>query len=197
MKTLLNQVNMAMFTRPEIWIGLLGVISSFYLLIAIVWSIFFPDKRVWPPNEATAGLKVRVWLATVTIFACAFILGVMDWNALEWPLEIRWGLGLPLIILGNLIVWRGVQEIGMNATSGDVDKLKTNGLYSWSRNPQYLADILILIGWFVLSASIWASPIILLGMLALFLAPLAEEPWLENAYGDAYSAYKKNVRRYF
>ena len=197
MKTLLNQVNIAMFTRPEIWIGLLGVISSFYLLIAIVWSIFFPDKRVWPPNKATTGLKIRVWLATVTIFACAFILGVMDWNALEWRPEIRWGLGLPLIILGNLIVWRGVQEIGMDATSGDVDQLKTNGLYSWSRNPQYVADIFILIGWWALSASIWASPIVLLGISALLFAPLAEEPWLENVYGEAYSAYKKDVRRYF
>ena len=197
MKTLLNLVNTAMFTRPEIWIGLLGVISSFYLLIAIVWSIFFPDKRVWPPNEATTGLKVRVWLATVTIFASAFILGVMDWNALEWRPEIRWGLGLPLIILGNLIVWRGVQEIGMDATSGDVDQLKTNGLYSWSRNPQYVADMLILIGWGVLSASSWANPILLLGVLVLLLAPFAEEPWLENTYGNEYANYKEAVRRYF
>ena len=186
-----------MFTRPEIWIGLLGVISSFYLLIAIFWSIFFPDKRVWPPNEATTGLKFRAWSATVTIFACAFILGVMDWNAMEWPSEIRWGLGLPLIILGNLIVWRGVQEIGLDATSGDVDQLKTSGLYSWSRNPQYVADIFILIGWGILSASNWANPILLLGVLVLLLAPFAEEPWLESTYGDDYANYKKTVRRYF
>lgn len=189
-------MSMAMLTKPEIWIALVGLLSAFYLLIAIIWSIIYPEKRIWPPKIATAGLKLRVWAATIAIFTSAFILGVLDWNALEWPAPFRWGLGFPLIILGNLFVWRGVFEIGANATSGEIDQLKTNGLYAWSRNPQYVADIFILLGWFAFSASIWASPIVFLGILVLLLAPLAEESWLKNAYGESYSAYKKDVRRY-
>lgn len=174
-----------------------GLLAGAYMLGMLLWSIAYPQRRVWPPVEATAGLKIRVWLATTLIFAAAFTLGLMDWNRLDWLVFIRWGIGLPLIIIGNLVVWGGVAKIGIEATSGEATGLKTDGLYSWSRNPQYMADIAILLGWVVLSASLWAMPVLLLGLVVLLVAPFAEEPWLQQQYGTAYRDYKMTVRRYF
>jgi protein-S-isoprenylcysteine O-methyltransferase Ste14 len=54
----------------------------------------------------------------------------------------------------------------------------------------------ILIGWAMLSASGWAMAIACLGVIVLAFAPLAEEPWLEKAYGRQYRDYKLQVRRY-
>ena len=103
---------------------------------------------------------------------------------------------MPLILAGNAIVWMGVRKIGFGATSGEVAELKTDGLYGYSRNPQYVADMAILLGWAVLSASVWASVIASIGVVVLAVAPLAEEPWLENIYGSQFREYKMQVRRY-
>ena len=70
---------------------LIASVAGLYLLVALVWSILRPDRRVWPPKEATTGLKVRVWAATIAIFAAGFAVGLMDWNELNWP--IRSALG--------------------------------------------------------------------------------------------------------
>jgi protein-S-isoprenylcysteine O-methyltransferase Ste14 len=174
----------------------LGMAAATYMLGMLLWSIARPERRTWPPQKATTALKLRVWVITITIFAAAFLLGVMDWNRFGWPAYSRWAIGVPLILIGNVAVWWGVNKIGYAATSGEASGLKTDGLYRWSRNPQYVADIVILIGWAVLAASLWALPVLTLGFGVLAIAPYAEEPWLEERYGQAYSDYRLVVRRY-
>lgn len=175
---------------------LVGLLAGAYMLGMLLWSIVQPKRRIWPPDDATTAIKFRVWFMTILIFAAAFFLGVLDWNRFDWPASVRWVIGLPLIIIGNIVVWRGVHKIGMGATSGEATGLKTDGLYKWSRNPQYMADIIILIGWGILAASLWTIPVLAVGLAVLLVAPLAEEPWLEEIYGQAYRDYKSSVRRY-
>ena len=127
-----------MSIEPRILTLIIGIMAGTYMLGMLLWSIAYPERRIWPPDNATTAIKFRVWFMTVTIFAAAFFLGVMDWNSFNWPASIRWGIGLPFIIIGNVVVWRGVHKIGMAATSGEASGLKTDGLYNWSRNPQYV-----------------------------------------------------------
>ena len=189
-------MGMTMLTNVEIGALVIGGTAGIYLLGAFAWSVAFPDRRIWPPNEATTGIKVRVWMATVAICGATFLLGGVNWNSFDWPAAVRWGVGVPLILVGNSIVWIGVRKIGFGATSGEVAELETDGPYRYSRNPQYVADMAILIGWAMLSASGWAMAIACLGVIVLAFAPLAEEPWLEKAYGRQYRDYKLQVRRY-
>lgn len=186
-----------MLTDIELLSVVVAACSGLYLLGAFAWSIMFPKRRVWPPKAATRGIKLRVWIATIAIFGAAFVLGVVNWNDFGWPAPLRWGLGVPMILAGNVIVWMGVRKIGLGATSGEVAVLKTDGLYQYSRNPQYVADMVILMGWAVLSASGWAVAIAGLGITTLAAAPHAEEPWLDANYGDQFRDYKRQVRRYF
>lgn len=185
-----------MLNSLEIVSVLIGSVAGSYLLGAFAWSIAFPDRRVWPPKEATTGIKFRVWLATIAIFGATFVLGVVNWNSFGWSAPVRWSVGVPLILMGNLVVWMGVRKIGFGATSGEVAELKTDGPYRYSRNPQYVADMVILLGWAVLSASGWAVCIASIGVVVLAVAPLAEESWLEDNYGDQFQEYKMRVRRY-
>lgn len=187
---------MTMLSNVEIFSVLVGVIAGFYLLAALGWSIAFPKRRIWPPKQATTSIKLRVWLATVSIFAATLVLGIANWNSFDWPVFVRWGIGPTLMVVGNVVVWMGVRKIGLGATSGEVAELKTDGLYRYSRNPQYVADMAILVGWAVLSASGWATFIAAFGVLVLAAAPFAEEPWLEDTYGADYRTYKAKVRRY-
>ncbi|MEP3331136.1 isoprenylcysteine carboxylmethyltransferase family protein [Sedimentitalea sp.] len=187
---------MTMLTKIEIVAVLAGSVAGLYLLSAFAWSIAFPDRRIWPPENATMGIKFRVWFATIAIFGATFVLGITNWNSFDWPASVRWGVGLPLIFAANAIVWMGVRKIGFGATSGEVAELKTDGLYRYSRNPQYVADMVILLGWAVLSASGWAVYVAGIGVAVLTAAPLSEEPWLETNYGDQFRDYKTRVRRY-
>lgn len=173
-----------------------GLSATIALLAMLLWSIAFPDRRLWPPEKSTLLNQLVVWGLTIATFASALALGVVDWNSLEWPSTLRWGLGLPLIVAGNLVVWKAVFNIGMKATSGEADELKTDGFYRYSRNPQYMADIVILIGWAVLCASISSLPVVATGIAVLLIAPLAEEPWLKRVYRTPYRDYLQEVRRY-
>jgi len=100
-----------------LWLSL-GFFAAVTMIAMIVWSILFPDKRIWPPNISTPTNRIFVWAITLTIFASAILLAMLDWNSFGWPTVPRWGIGLPLIIAGNWFAWRGALNLGMETTSG-------------------------------------------------------------------------------
>lgn len=180
-----------------IYIFAAGAVSTLWALGIVIWSILVPHKRLWPLPELTPLIFTLIWVPTYLAFGSVIVLSIMDWNHFGWPSALRWGIGLPLIIIGHFAVWHGVRLLGLKATSGAPDALKTKGLYRYSRNPQYTTDIAMLLGWTILSASLWPVPLILVLIAALLLAPLAEEPWLQQVYGAEYEVYCKKTRRFF
>ena len=165
-------------------------------LIAMGWSVLYPDRRIWPPQSYGPQTPVVVWGVTYTFFGAIIALGVLGWGEASIADPMQYVLGPLLILLGNLAVWSEVIRFGLPQTGGAVGQLKVDGLYRYSRNPQYIADVGILIGWALLSASVIAIPAIVAGILVLLIAPFAEEPWLEEQYGQPYRDYKAMVRRY-
>ncbi|TKZ20589.1 hypothetical protein FAP39_09870 [Shimia litoralis] len=67
----------------------------------------------------------------------------------------------------------------------------------YSCNPQYVADITMIVGWIVLCASAVAALVGSAGIVVLIAAPFAEEPWLEEQYGSAFKDYEAKARRFF
>ncbi len=171
-------------------------VCAFCLSAMLAWSIRFPGRRLWPVGTLTVTNQLLIWVPTVMIFTCVIVLGLIGWNDMGWPAAARIGLGIPLIVVGNVVVWRGVFSIGVKATSGAASDLNTSGLYRWSRNPQYVADIAILAGLAILSGATLASLAAASGIAVLALAPFAEEPWLKSIHGQEYIAYSKQARRY-
>lgn len=183
-------------TVPETTFLLAGLLAGILLNSVLLWSFLYPTRRVWPPTSFNMKTPAIAWLLTVVVFASAIALGALGWGTLGLPMWVRWGLGLLLVVAGNVVVWSGVHHIGMDATSGAEAELVTSELYSHSRNPQYVADICILIGIGLLSAAFWVWPVIVVGVVALILAPFAEEPWLQEKYGAAFDAYRVSTRRF-
>ena len=177
-------------------LSIIGLAIAGQTLAAIIWSIAKPSQRFWPPQRYTWVTPIVVWLPTFTLFAVIVAIGVLDWGRIELPVWLRFGVGGVLIVLGNLAVWAEVAGFGIAQTGGAEGVLKTNGLYRYSRNPQYVADTSMLIGWGLLAASVSAIPVIIAAIAVLLVAPFAEEPWMQETYGDEYEAYKKRVRRY-
>ena len=75
--------------------------------------------------------------------------------------------------------------------------LVTGGVYRWTRNPMYLAMLLLLIAWACIVSN-WAA----LAMLPLFVAYLnrfqigPEERALQARFGAEFESYRRKVRRW-
>ncbi|MGR3512273.1 MAG: methyltransferase family protein [Paracoccaceae bacterium] len=113
------------------------------------------------------------------------------------PAWMRYGLGIPTVVLSNIAVWSAVRRFGIAQTGGAEGTLKTDGLYRYSRNPQYVADAVMIFGWLVLSSSAATLLVGATSIFALLIAPLAEESWMKERYGRVYEAYMKVTPRYF
>lgn len=174
----------------------IGIVIAFGTLAAIVWSMAYPERRLWPPKQYTTLTPILVWVPTFPLFGTMIAVGVMEWGSWTIPAAIRYGLGGTLIVLGNLGVWSEVVKFGVDQTGGASGLLRTGGLYRYSRNPQYVSDMMIVVGWVIMSASPSVFVIGLVSVLVLIVAPFAEEPWLRRTYGEQYDDYASKVRRF-
>ena len=166
-------------------------------LAAVMWSIVRPNHRIWPPKAFSPAMAIMCWGGTLAFFGAVIGLGILGWGGISLPNWLRYGVGPVLIVAGNAGVWFEVAGFGVDQTMGAEGELKTGGLYRYSRNPQYVCDIAILVGFGLLSASALALPAILVGITVLIAFPFAEESWLEERYGAAYFNYRSIVRRFF
>ena len=184
---------LAITSTVLIFVGLVGAAIA---IGAILWSIVHPATRIWPPVQYSRETTLIVWGTTLLLIVSIFGLGVIGWGQWEIPYTVRFGVGTTLTVVGNVGVWYEVTRFGFKQTSGAIGTLKTTGLYRYSRNPQYVSDIVLLLGWALLFASLVAWPVILATIIVLLIAPLSEEIWMEEHYGEAYLKYKSQVRRY-
>lgn len=117
----------------------------------------------------------------------------VDWLAL---------LGFALLFAGTVLLLWCVREFyvagkGTLAPWSPPRQLVTSGPYRFSRNPMYVAVLLVLLGW---SAG-FHSHVLLVYALAVMVAfqvriLLGEEPWLARTHGDQWRAYAARVPRW-
>jgi protein-S-isoprenylcysteine O-methyltransferase Ste14 len=181
------------FVQIIFWIDV-GVV--YFLIFGAIWSIAIPEKRVWPPPGKQSWQYRLTWLCFYLVFLINAILFVLDWNLLGNKGFARLFVGVPLIILGGLLVSWGIVTLGVKNTSGLRDGIVKTGPYRFTRNPQYLGDILLFIGLSVVSNSwmLWVTHILI--SILFLMVPLTEEPWLEAIYGEEYLQYKKSTSRF-
>lgn len=174
-----------------------GVGAAALAIATLGYSIAQPHRRLWPPLHPQDKLTgVLAWALTLLIFGAALGVGLMEWGRFALPLWLRFTMGGLLVFLGNLAVWSCVTDVGMAQTSGATGQLHTTGLYAWSRHPQYVAGMGILLGWTLLSASLSVAIIAALGSAALMLAAVAEEPWLARQHPDTWHHYAARTPRF-
>lgn len=174
-----------------------GCAIAFATIGGLLWSIRHPDRRRWPPqNYHPVRTPMTVWGPTSVLVAILMALAVMNWGRLPLAGWVRYGFGVPLIVVGNIVIVAVVSGFGFHQTGGAVGTLKTTDAYRYSRNPQYAADIAMMVGWMLLSASAALLPVGLLTIAVLILAPFAEEPWMRRTYGADYDAYATKTRRF-
>jgi protein-S-isoprenylcysteine O-methyltransferase Ste14 len=109
---------------------------------------------------------------------------------------------LAIAIGSTLLVWTVrdfyVAGRGTLAPWAAPKRLVEVGLYRWTRNPMYVAVVLVVLGW----AAWFGSTGLVAYAAALAVAfhlrtVLYEEPRLEKAFGDDWRVYRERVPRWF
>jgi protein-S-isoprenylcysteine O-methyltransferase Ste14 len=76
-------------------------------------------------------------------------------------------------------------------------QLITTGIFSWSRNPLYLAGVVFFIGLAALLNSIWLLILLVPTVAAVhFILIAPEERYLAAKFGEPYRQYGMSVRRW-
>src|SRR5262245_13535732 len=111
----------------------------------------------------------------------------------------NWAIGFVLIVIGEWIRLAGVAAAGTvtRRRSREVQRLVTYGIFRWVRNPLYVGNFLIWMGFVVISGVWWFLPIAaLLFAIQCSLIVSYEEGVLESIFGQEYLDYKKTTPRW-
>ena len=173
----------------------IALITGYLYILLLVWSILAPRHRIWPPGAVSWKLYLS-WTVFYLVVGLAVALMILDWNTWSIPPEIRFGIGVPLAALGLGLVSWGIRTLGLKNTHGVRDRFILDGPYRFTRNPQYLGDIILLAGIILIVNSVLLAVVNLLIILSFILMPLSEEPWLEEQYGEEYLQYKSRTPRF-
>jgi protein-S-isoprenylcysteine O-methyltransferase Ste14 len=111
-----------------------------------------------------------------------------------------WLAGTVLIVAGELVRIAGVAAAGTvtRRRSRDVQRLVTYGIFGWVRNPLYVGNFLIWLGFGVGSGVWWFLPlaVVLFAVEYTFIVRY-EEGVLESIFGAEYLEYKRRTPRWF
>jgi protein-S-isoprenylcysteine O-methyltransferase Ste14 len=134
----------------------------------------------------------RGWLPVPFIVIPLLVPGIMS--------SVNWTIGGLLIALGEIVRLSGVAAAGTvtRRRSRNVQRLVTYGIFAWVRNPLYVGNFLIWMGFVVISGVLWFLP----AAIALFafeysLIVRYEEGVLESIFGEEYRTYKATVPRWW
>ena len=172
------------------------VLILIVLLIGAMWSVAYPAKRIWPPPGRGFWQYRLTWACFYLVFALNAALLILDWNSWLFENNLRLIVGIPLALIGALLVSWGVAALGARNTSGLKGGFVSSGPYRFTRNPQYLGDMILFVGLSVIANSLylWITHVLLI--IVFTVVPLAEETWLEDQYGGPYIEYKRGSSRF-
>lgn len=147
-------------------------------MIVKLGNFFFRYRNFFFPV-----LYATLFIPTVAVFASETLAFVLGLTIILFGITTRCStIGLEYIVRGGL--YRNIYA----------DKLVTEGIYSICRNPMYLGNLSILLGFGIFANSALFTFIIFPAYLFIYFAIIkAEESFLSGMFGDEFTAYKKNV----
>lgn len=174
-----------------------GTIMGVTLVVLLIVSLLVPRWRIWPtPGDGSVQGYV-FWPLFRSLNVLCFAAALLDrtpWLGL--PLWLR-GLALAALAASIALFVYAFRVLGRDNSYCATDGLVTGGIYQWTRNPQNAMLILVYTCLGLAADSLSAIVLCTLMVAVYALMVLCEEPWLEQAYGDAYRSYCATVPRFF
>ena len=148
--------------------------------------------------EQTTAARLGAWLFRYRgVLPVPFLLIPLLWPGRQTA--VGWLIGALFIVAGEACRMAGVAAAGTvtRRRSRDVQRLVTYGVFAWMRNPLYVGNFLIWLGFVIGSGVLWFLPIaIVLFAIEYTLIVRYEEGVLESIFGAEYVAYKQRTSRW-
>ncbi len=177
-----------------------SIAAAILLDVTLLATLAASRLQMWPPPGRDTWQYRLTWTLFTLSFVGFLIVGGLDAGSLGLR---RWIGEAGSLIVGSTVFMGGTAianyamgYIGHRAALGLEAELVTDGPYAVSRNPGYVGDLLLIVGYVILTDSRLAAIVGAGGAVWFLLAPFAEEPWLERQYGEAYRRYRARVPRW-
>jgi protein-S-isoprenylcysteine O-methyltransferase Ste14 len=176
---------------------IVGAAIAAVLLGLLVLTLLLPPFRIWPTPAPGSWQGYVFWPLFRSLNVLCFAVALVDYgNYLGLPLWLRLAALALLAASVGLFVY-SFRVLGRDNSYGAQDGLVTGGIYRWSRNPQN-AMLVVVYACLAFAADGAQTYVLCSAMIAVYiLMVLAEEPWLEAAYGEPYRRYCSTVPRFF
>jgi len=150
-----------------------------------------PSRFPWPPV---------IYLVAIAVSIVLWLLYPLPWFGSPLS-DILFAVGCVMIVAVVGIDISAMRTLARANTTVRPDKasthLVTTGAFSFSRNPIYLANTLIMLGAALIAGIAWFIPLALIAaFLTQKLAIEGEEKHLALRFGKKYQDYRKRVRRW-
>lgn len=179
------------------WLPLAGVLT----MLALV-SV----RRPWLQRCRSAHLRDAFAVALFALLLAQALVAAFAPESLPLAQADRRAAAAPRHALGALLMLAGIVllvtaqlqlgapwRIGIDETARP--GLVTSGVYALSRNPIFLALLIIVAGYLLLIPTLLSAALLAGGYLGTRLQIAAEEAYLVRTYGDPYRAYARRVGR--
>jgi len=154
------------------WIGLV------FVLLFLIWLF----ELIRPAQELEFSILPKL-LSTLLI-----------------QIKIMQVAGAVLILLGLILFGIALLHFGSSLRFGlnenNRGKLITSGIFSFSRNPFFLALDIYFLGIAMVLPNIFFISFALLSMVIIHFFILKEEVFMNKSYGEEYREYRQKTRRY-
>jgi protein-S-isoprenylcysteine O-methyltransferase Ste14 len=172
-----------------------GLWNAWVLVIPML-IILFSDMRVTASRESGEGGDFKLTKKENRILNAVFIPMIVSWvYAVFLPLQfgtIWLYSGLIILLFGMVFTIVAI----LNFATSPKDKVITNGLYRFTRNPTYTGIIFMNVGLGIACIS-WLFLLLTAVMMIMFNAVLsAEERYCLYRFGDEYQKYKNRTPRW-
>ena len=176
---------------------MIGATVATVLLGLLVVTLLLPPFRIWPTPGSGSWQGYVFWPLFRSLNVLCFTMAVVDrTNFLGLPTWSRL-VAVALLAVSIALFIYSFWILGRDNSYGAQDGLVSRGIYRWTRNPQNLM-LIVVYGCLAFAADSVPTYALCAAMIAVyFLMVLAEEPWLEAAYGEPYRRYRCRVPRFF
>ena len=176
---------------------MIGAAVAAVLLGLLLLTLLFPPFRIWPTPGSGTWQGYVFWPLFRSLNVLCFAMAIADrTNLFGLPVWSRLAAVALLAVSIALFIY-SFWVLGRDNSYGAQGGLVTSGIYRWTRNPQNLL-LIVVYGCLAFAADSAPTYVLCTAMMGVyFLMVLAEEPWLEAAYGEPYRGYRIRVPRFF
>ncbi len=148
------------------------------------------------------------WQIAEVVFGVPFLISIAIHLFVPFPLsqgiirQVLLPVGIILIIIGAGIVVLARREFAHFNQPTDpghpTSRIVQTGVFRLSRNPLYLASVLVFLGLALALNMLWALVMLPFSMIiCLYVLIIPEEQYLAAKFGEEYKEYTASVHRWF